>query len=146
MFKPRAANAPTAKSTQRPQGPDRRRRQTDQRHRVCNRKSDVDVVAKSLKKYGYDAAPITAIWIRASAPARSNSFRNGEAKLLIASDVAARGLDVPSVGHVFNASPAMPRITCTASAAPSGRAGPDGKALTICNPRDVQEFRRGRGH
>ncbi len=38
----------------------------------CNRKTDVDIVAKSLAKYGYDAAPITATWTRASGPARWN--------------------------------------------------------------------------
>ena len=63
-------------------------------------------------------------------------FRNGEIRLLMASDVAARGLDVPAVSHVFNydvpghAEDYVHRIGRT------GRAGREGKAFTICIPRD----------
>ena len=102
----------------------------------CNRKIDVDVVAKSLKKYGYDAAPIHGDLDQSQRTRTLDAFRAGELKLLVASDVAARGLDVPAVSHVFNFDvPGHPedyvhRIGRT------GRAGRSGKALTICNPRD----------
>src|SRR6056297_4126859 len=60
----------------------------------CNRKIDVDVVAKSLKKYGYDAAPIHGDLDQSQRTRTLDQFRAGELKILVASDVAARGLDV----------------------------------------------------
>ncbi|HBS49367.1 MAG TPA: DEAD/DEAH box helicase [Rhodobacteraceae bacterium] len=102
----------------------------------CNRKTDVDIVAKSLKKYGYDAAPIHGDLDQSQRTRTLDGFREGKLRLLVASDVAARGLDVPSVSHVFNydvpghAEDYVHRIGRT------GRAGRDGKAVTICNPRD----------
>ncbi|MBC7133667.1 MAG: DEAD/DEAH box helicase [Roseovarius sp.] len=102
----------------------------------CNRKVDVDIVAKSLRKYGYDAAPIHGDLDQSQRTRTLDAFRAGELRILVASDVAARGLDVPSVSHVFNFDvPGHPedyvhRIGRT------GRAGRSGKALTICNPRD----------
>ena len=106
----------------------------------CNRKSDVDIVAKSLKKYGYDAAPIHGDLDQSQRTRTLDGFRNGELKLLIASDVAARGLDVPSVSHVINfdvpghAEDYVHRIGRT------GRAGREGKALTICSTRDEKNL------
>jgi len=102
----------------------------------CNRKTDVDIVAKSLKKYGYDAAPIHGDLDQSQRTKTLDGFRDGTLKILVASDVAARGLDVPSVSHVFNfdvpghAEDYVHRIGRT------GRAGRDGKAITLCSPRD----------
>lgn len=106
----------------------------------CNRKTDVDIVAKSLKKYKYDAAPIHGDLDQSQRTRTLDGFRNGELRILVASDVAARGLDVPSVSHVFNFDvPGHPedyvhRIGRT------GRAGREGKAITICVPRDEKQF------
>ncbi|MBE1284833.1 MAG: DEAD/DEAH box helicase [Rhodobacteraceae bacterium] len=102
----------------------------------CNRKTDVDICAKSLKKYGYNAAPIHGDLEQSQRMKTLDGFRDGSLRLLIASDVAARGLDVPSVSHVFNfdvpghAEDYVHRIGRT------GRAGREGKAITICTPRD----------
>lgn len=102
----------------------------------CNRKTDVDIVSKSLRKYGYDAAPIHGDLDQSQRTKTLDGFREGSLKILVASDVAARGLDVPSVSHVFNydvpghAEDYVHRIGRT------GRAGRDGKAITICVPRD----------
>ncbi|MCB1335482.1 MAG: DEAD/DEAH box helicase, partial [Roseivivax sp.] len=68
----------------------------------CNRKTDVDIVAKSLQKYGYNAAPIHGDLDQSQRTRTLEGFRDGNLRLLIASDVAARGLDIPSVSHVFN--------------------------------------------
>ena len=106
----------------------------------CNRKTDVDIVAKSFKKYGIDSAPIHGDLDQSQRNATLERFRNGEIKILVASDVAARGLDVPSVTHVFNFDvPGHPedyvhRIGRT------GRAGRDGKAIMLCEPRDEKNF------
>ena len=106
----------------------------------CNRKTDVDIVAKSLKKYGYDAAPIHGDLDQSQRTKTLDGFRDGSLKFLIASDVAARGLDVPSVSHVFNfdvpghAEDYVHRIGRT------GRAGRDGTAIMICVPRDEKNL------
>ncbi|MFB0993820.1 MAG: DEAD/DEAH box helicase, partial [Paracoccaceae bacterium] len=68
----------------------------------CNRKMDVDVVAKSLKQHGMNAAPIHGDLDQSVRTRTLESFRDGSLLLLIASDVAARGLDIPAVSHVFN--------------------------------------------
>ncbi|KPA23027.1 ATP-dependent RNA helicase RhlE [Shimia sp. SK013] len=106
----------------------------------CNRKTEVDITSKSLKKYGYDAAAIHGDLDQSQRTRTLDSFRNGELRILVASDVAARGLDVPSVSHVFNfdvpghAEDYVHRIGRT------GRAGREGKAFTICTPRDEKAF------
>lgn len=102
----------------------------------CNRKTDVDICAKSLKKYGYDAAAIHGDLDQSQRTRTLDAFREGSLRILVASDVAARGLDVPSVSHVFNfdvpghAEDYVHRIGRT------GRAGREGKAITICTQRD----------
>lgn len=102
----------------------------------CNRKVDVDVLSKSLIKHKLDAAPIHGDLDQSVRTRTLEKFRNGELRLLIASDVAARGLDVPSVSHVFNFDlPSHPedyvhRIGRT------GRAGRSGKAISLMVPAD----------
>lgn len=102
----------------------------------CNRKMDVDVVAKSLKSHGFDAAPIHGDLDQSQRTRTLDGFRDGTLKILVASDVAARGLDVPAVSHVFNFDlPSHPedyvhRIGRT------GRAGRKGKAFSIAAPSD----------
>ena len=68
----------------------------------CNRKTEVDIVAKSLKVHGLDAAPIHGDLDQSQRMKTLEMFRKGELKLLVASDVAARGLDIPAVSHVYN--------------------------------------------
>jgi len=102
----------------------------------CNRKTDVDICAKSLNKYGYQAAPIHGDLDQSLRTKTLDDFREGKLRFLVASDVAARGLDVPSVSHVFNfdvpghAEDYVHRIGRT------GRAGRSGKAFMICSKRD----------
>jgi superfamily II DNA/RNA helicase len=106
----------------------------------CNRKSEVDIVAKSLKKHGLDAAAIHGDLDQATRMRTLESFRKGELKLLVASDVAARGLDIPAVSHVFNydvphhADDYVHRIGRT------GRAGRTGEAFMIVTPADSKNL------
>jgi len=106
----------------------------------CNRKIDVDVVAKSLKKYGYDAAPIHGDLDQSQRTRTLDQFRAGELKILVASDVAARGLDVPAVSHVFNYDVPSHAEDYVHRIGRTGRAGRSGKAMMICNPRDEKNF------
>lgn len=68
----------------------------------CNRKRDVDVVARSLSKHGFNAAPLHGDLEQSTRMKTLEAFKSGEIQLLVASDVAARGLDIPAVSHVFN--------------------------------------------
>jgi len=106
----------------------------------CNRKSEVDIVAKSLKTHGLDAAPIHGDLDQTTRMRTLESFRKGELKLLVASDVAARGLDIPDVSHVFNfdvphhADDYVHRIGRT------GRAGKTGQTFMIITPADSRNL------
>ncbi|MGN6424976.1 MAG: DEAD/DEAH box helicase [Asticcacaulis sp.] len=106
----------------------------------CNRKTDVDIVAKSLSKYGFNAAPIHGDLDQALRMKTLDAFRKGDLTLLVASDVAARGLDIPDVGHVFNfdvphhADDYVHRIGRT------GRAGRTGEAYLLLSPADEKNF------
>lgn len=106
----------------------------------CNRKMDVDAVAKSLKKHGYDAAPIHGDLDQSQRTKTLDGFRGGDLRFLVASDVAARGLDVPSVSHVFNFDVPSHAEDYVHRIGRTGRAGRDGKAIMICVPRDEKNF------
>ncbi|MCA0942873.1 DEAD/DEAH box helicase [Salipiger pacificus] len=106
----------------------------------CNRKVDVDIVAKSLKKYGYNAAPLHGDLDQSQRMRTLDGFRDGSVRLLIASDVAARGLDVPSVSHVFNFDVPSHAEDYVHRIGRTGRAGRQGKAFTIVVPKDEKNF------
>ncbi|HEX6859218.1 MAG TPA: DEAD/DEAH box helicase [Caulobacteraceae bacterium] len=106
----------------------------------CNRKTEVDIVAKSLRKHGFDAAAIHGDLDQATRMRTLAAFRSGELRLLCASDVAARGLDIPDVSHVFNydvphhADDYVHRIGRT------GRAGKSGQTFMIITPADAKNL------
>src|SRR5436190_6554832 len=102
----------------------------------CNRKREVATLHRSLVSHGFSAIALHVDMDQSARTAALEQFRRGEVKLLVASDVAARGLDIPAVSHVFNfAVPPHPddyvhRIGRT------GRAGRTGTAITIVAPAD----------
>jgi superfamily II DNA/RNA helicase len=102
----------------------------------CNRKREVAQLHRSLVRHGFNAVALHGDLDQSARTAALDAFRNGDAKLLIASDVAARGLDIPDVSHVFNfdvphhADDYVHRIGRT------GRAGKTGTAITIVAPID----------
>ncbi len=102
----------------------------------CNRKVDVDVLAKSLKKHGFDAAPIHGDLDQSVRTRTLEAFRDGALKLLIASDVAARGLDIPDVSHVFNFDVPTHPEDYVHRIGRTGRAGRDGRAFTLATGAD----------
>ncbi|MCH2075371.1 MAG: DEAD/DEAH box helicase [Rhodobacteraceae bacterium] len=106
----------------------------------CNRKSDVDITAKSLKKYGYDAAAIHGDLDQSHRMKTLDGFRDGSLKLLVASDVAARGLDIPNVSHVFNFDVPSHAEDYVHRIGRTGRAGRTGTAMMICVPRDEKNM------
>ena len=111
----------------------------------CNRKTEVAQLHRSLLRHGFYAAALHGDLEQSARTAALDSFRKGEVKLLIASDVAARGLDIPDVSHVFNfdvphhADDYVHRIGRT------GRAGKSGTAITIVELRATpSRWRRSR--
>jgi superfamily II DNA/RNA helicase len=102
----------------------------------CNRKIDVDVVAKSLKKHGFDAAPIHGDLDQSVRTRTLDGFRDGTLRFLVASDVAARGLDIPAVSHIFNFDVPSHAEDYVHRIGRTGRAGRTGKALTLATPAD----------
>ena len=102
----------------------------------CNRKRDVDVVAKSLQRHGFDAAALHGDLDQKLRMQILGKFRDGELKLLIASDVAARGLDIPSVSHVFNFDVPIHSEDYVHRIGRTGRAGRTGRSITLCLPSD----------
>jgi superfamily II DNA/RNA helicase len=102
----------------------------------CNRKRDVDVVAKSLIKHGFNAAPLHGDLDQSVRTRTLDGFRNGSVALLVASDVAARGLDIPAVSHIFNYDVPFHPDDYVHRIGRTGRAGRSGHAYMLAAPRD----------
>ncbi|MHA7888778.1 DEAD/DEAH box helicase [Roseicyclus sp.] len=102
----------------------------------CNRKVDVDIVAKSLKAHGLNAEPIHGDLDQSHRTRTLDGFRDGSIRFLVASDVAARGLDIPSVSHVFNYDVPSHAEDYVHRIGRTGRAGRSGVAISIAVPSD----------
>ena len=102
----------------------------------CNRKRDVDSVAKALKKSGIDASPIHGDLDQSVRTRTLGAFKDGELKVLVASDVAARGLDIPEVSHVFNYDVPTHAEDYVHRIGRTGRAGRKGFSFTLATPDD----------
>jgi superfamily II DNA/RNA helicase len=102
----------------------------------CNRKRDVDILFRSLTQHGFDAAALHGDMPQPKRTETLDRFRNGEIRLLVASDVAARGLDIKGMSHVFcfdvpvHAEDYVHRIGRT------GRAGLEGRSFMLASPED----------
>ena len=102
----------------------------------CNRKRDIGVLYRSLLKHGFNAAELHGDLPQASRTSTLNKFRSGEVKLLIASDVAARGLDIADLSHVVNFDVPSNAEDYVHRIGRTGRAGKKGKAFTFVTSDD----------
>ncbi len=102
----------------------------------CNRKRDVDILYKSLVKHGFDAVALHGDMAQAKRTETLERFKAGEARLLVASDVAARGLDIQGLSHVFNFDVPIHAEDYVHRIGRTGRAGQSGKSFTIAAPED----------
>ena len=106
----------------------------------CNRKREVALLYKSLQKHGFSVGALHGDMDQSARTAALDQFRKGEIPLLVASDVAARGLDIPAVSHIYNfdvphhADDYVHRIGRTA------RAGRTGTAISIVTPLDTKSI------
>lgn len=106
----------------------------------CNRKSEVAVVHKSLKRHGFNVVALHGDMDQRSRMQALDQFRTGEANLLVASDVAARGLDIPAVSHVFNYDTPHHAEDYVHRIGRTGRAGRSGAAFTLVTPADTKSL------
>jgi superfamily II DNA/RNA helicase len=104
----------------------------------CNRKRDVAVLHKSLVKHGFNAGALHGDMDQRSRMETLDKFRAGEITLLAASDVAARGLDIPEVSHVFNFDLPWHSEDYVHRIGRTGRAGREGAAFSIVTHEDLK--------
>ena len=102
----------------------------------CNRKRDISTLLSSLKRHEFKAVALHGDMTQSARLAALDEFKEGVSPLLIASDVAARGLDIPSVSHVFNFDVPSNAEDYVHRIGRTGRAGRSGKAFTLAMPND----------
>jgi superfamily II DNA/RNA helicase len=102
----------------------------------CNRKRDVDILYRSLAKHGLNCAALHGDMPQPKRTETLERFRNGEVRLLVASDVAARGLDIEFMSHVFNFDVPIHAEDYIHRIGRTGRAGREGRAFTIATPAE----------
>ena len=110
----------------------------------CNRKRDVAILLKSLQKHGFNAGALHGDMDQNSRTATLDAFREGRISLLAASDVAARGLDIPDVSHIFNFDVPWQADDYVHRIGRTGRAGKEGRSLTLVTLRGHQAAQRHR--
>ena len=102
----------------------------------CNRKRDVATLARSLQRHGFSAGALHGDMDQKSRMETLDAFKTDKLKLLIASDVAARGLDIPAVSHVFNFDVPTHAEDYVHRIGRTGRAGRSGTSITLAAPSD----------
>ncbi len=107
----------------------------------CNRKRDVAVLHKSLVKHGFNAAALHGDLDQRQRTATLEAFRKGEVTYLAASDVAARGLDIPDVSHVFNFDVPITPDDYVHRIGRTGRAGREGYTAMIVTPKEMKALK-----
>lgn len=104
----------------------------------CNRKRDVDTLRSSMTTHGYSAGALHGDMAQSQRMGTLNLFKEGEIKFLVCSDVAARGLDIPDVSHVFNFDVPNNPEDYVHRIGRTGRAGREGKSFTFALPEDYK--------
>jgi superfamily II DNA/RNA helicase len=102
----------------------------------CNRKRDISTLVTSLTRHGFSAVALHGDMTQSARLEALQKFKNGDVPLLIASDVAARGLDIAGLSHVFNFDVPMSAEDYVHRIGRTGRAGKSGRAFTIAAGKD----------
>jgi superfamily II DNA/RNA helicase len=106
----------------------------------CNRKREVALLAKSLQKHGFSVGALHGDMEQSARTAALDQFRKGELPILVASDVAARGLDIPAVSHVYNFDVPHHSDDYVHRIGRTGRAGRTGSAISLVCPSDQKSM------
>ena len=102
----------------------------------CNRKRDISTLVTSLQRHGFSAVALHGDMTQSARLDALQKFKDGDVPLLIASDVAARGLDIAGLSHVFNFDVPMSAEDYVHRIGRTGRAGKSGRAFTIAAGKD----------
>ena len=106
----------------------------------CNRKKDVADLFRSLDRHGFSVGALHGDMDQRSRTTMLANFKDNNIKLLVASDVAARGLDIPAVSHVFNFDVPIHAEDYVHRIGRTGRAGRSGKAFTVVTKSDAKHL------
>ncbi len=107
----------------------------------CNRKVDVAILHKSLQKHGFSAGALHGDMDQKSRMETLDKFRSGDLMLLAASDVAARGLDIPDVSHVFNFDLPWQSDDYVHRIGRTGRAGKEGHSTSLVTIDELKSLK-----
>jgi superfamily II DNA/RNA helicase len=107
----------------------------------CNRKKDVGILYRSLQRHGFNVGALHGDLDQHQRTATLDAFRNGTIAFLAASDVAARGLDIPDVSHIFNYDVPIHPEDYIHRIGRTGRAGRGGFAAMLVTPKDIKALK-----
>ncbi len=110
----------------------------------CNRKKDVDILFRSLSKHGFNAAQLHGDMPQSKRTETLEKFKNNEVTLMVCSDVAARGIDIKGLCHVFNFGTPHRAEDYVHRIGRTGRAGKEGRAFLRHAGRRQGRCRRSR--
>jgi len=108
----------------------------------CHTKAESETLAHRLQREGFDAAFLNGDLPQTARTRTLNAFRRRELRMLVATDVAARGIDVRGISHVFNLGVPQSSETYIHRVGRTGRAGATGTAVTFVPPADGSRWRR----
>ena len=106
----------------------------------CKTRTDTSILADKLRTRGYDAKPLHAGFTQPQRDFVINSFRNGKLKLLVATDVAARGLDIQGITHIINYDVPLDALVYFHRIGRTARVGREGTAITLVGYGELTEF------
>jgi len=106
----------------------------------CKTRTDTSTLADKLRTRGYDAKPLHAGFTQPQRDFVINSFRNGKLKLLVATDVAARGLDIQGITHIINYDVPLDALVYFHRIGRTARVGREGTAITLVGYGELTEF------
>lgn len=108
----------------------------------CNTKRNTDFIGNNLKRYGFDALALHGDLNQNQRKRVLEHFHKSEKFILVCTDVAARGLDIKNVSHIYNYDCPKTSTEYIHRIGRTARAGKDGKAITVISERDYENFRR----
>jgi ATP-dependent RNA helicase DeaD len=112
----------------------------------CNTKTRVDYVAAVLQRFGYNADQISSDLTQNARDKVIQRLRDGKLRFLVATDVAARGIDIPDLSHVIQYEPPDDLEAYIHRAGRTGRAGATGTAITLVNYNEKRQLTRIAAH
>ena len=108
----------------------------------CNTRINTDLVTKNLKRYCFNALAIHGGLSQDKRNSIMKTFHSQQALILVCTDVAARGLDIKNISHVYNYDSPKTSTEYIHRIGRTARAGKEGIAISLISPRDYENFRR----